>query len=125
MYTDVILCFLLGSFVGWLWEYAIDGVPNYNFDIKLPFLFVYGVGLILIRSLYSKIWHYNIIIRSIIYVFVLTILEYVISKISYLWHGYYTWSYENNRQISLNASMVWLIFALLAEKLFINPFQSS
>src|SRR3990170_2939453 len=96
-------------------------VKNYNFGLHIPFLFVYGIGLVIWYQIYLLFKYYdpeykiNIVIRFIIYATIMTIFEWIIGKLSYKYNGYYTWLYSNNMQISWLAWFVWGLFSIIIE----------
>ena len=99
----------------------IDNVCNYNLKMKnTPLLFAYGVGLVIIYliSPYLLKQKYNLLTRFIIYFIIFTLFEYIISILSQQYHGgKKTWKYDKEgRQIGLIPSLVWTIFALIAER---------
>ncbi len=118
LYLTLFTLFIVGSLFGWIYEYLIDGDVNYNLDLKVPFLFVYGIGLVLVYLLYHLIKDMNVCMRIIIYAISLTILEYVVGVLSYQYNKKHTWKYDNNRKISVKATIVWVVLALIAEYFF-------
>lgn len=116
-----LLLFIIGSIGGWIYEYLIDGKVNYNFGLHIPFLFVYGIGLVIWYQIYLLFRYYdpeykiNIVTRFIIYATIMTIFEWIIGKLSYKYNGYHTWLYSNNMQISWLAWFVWGTFSIIIE----------
>lgn len=112
--------FILGSIIGWIYEFVIDNKPNYNLGIKLPVLFIYGLGIVILYYVYPFISNYPWYIRLIIYSIVFTLFEFIMSKISFKYYGFHTWKYKNNQQIDIIPSIVWGILGLLTELIFIS-----
>lgn len=118
---NILLLFIIGSILGYIYEYIIDGKPNYNFGLQIPMLFVYGIGLILWYQIYLLFRYYdpenkiNIAIRFIIYATIMSIFEWIIGKLSYKYYGYHTWTYANGAQISWLAWFVWGTFSIIME----------
>ncbi len=112
--------FFIGSYFGFIFEFLIDGVFNYNFNLCLPLLFIYGLGLILVDYIYSHIKQLSLIKRFILYLVILTIFEYIVSIFNILVRKKHTWTYSNGRQISLLSSIVWGFLAILIEPIIKN-----
>lgn len=117
VYT-LIKLFFIGSLGGWIYEYIINRHANYNLGLNIPFLFIYGIGIIITYMIYYSIKDQDALIRAFIYAFVLTALEYFIGILSYQYYGYHTWMYENGMKISLESALMWTLMALLSESIF-------
>lgn len=107
--------FWLASFTGWVYEFAIDGKINWNLRLRIPFLFVYGLGALVHRWLYPHVQRLPVVGRFIVYFLMFTVLEWLIGKLSVWWHGYRTWEYAPGWQISVKASIVWGLMGLALE----------
>jgi uncharacterized membrane protein len=123
--------FLLGSFLGWLYEWLCfnknvhDRVIDKLYGVKLPFLPLYGVAYLLIVF----VDHLNIRIplKIIIATFIINFLECVAGLISHHFYGYHTWEYGRmsacHGYISLYVGLFWTglitIYYVLSNSSFI------
>ena len=118
----IVALFVIGSFLGWLFEYAVN-YPNPKWSFIgscFPFFAVYGIALVGIYLLYPYIADLPIVIRALIYAALLTILEMTLGIINTAWHGSRTWEYSNKAQISVPATAAWTVLALVAERVMFS-----
>jgi uncharacterized membrane protein len=128
---EVLIIFLAGGFIGWIVENIIRIInssvdSNYYFKalfgLTIPFLPVYGFGLVLIFIIKNKIKNKNIFTRFLIYTIILSILELIAGIFTILTIGHNTWDYSNSYMnflgiIGIISSIFWGILALIAEKI--------
>lgn len=126
-YMLYILLFFIFAFIGNLYEYTskgklqIDGISKKLFDINLPILPIYGVcGIVL--YLIHKYFNYSMLYKVILSFFVINIIECIGGQLSYKFHNYQTWRYDNyslcSGYISLRTSVIWTIMSFVVLKIF-------
>ena len=119
---DDVLLFLVGGIFGFMFECSINILfkkkCECNYSFGMPFLFIYGIGLIIIKYTHLKLINgYNIILRYLIYCIILTLFEFSVALFNKYIRHKDTWKYSNGMQISLSTTLVWGLLALFAEQL--------
>jgi len=117
-----VIFFALYSFAGWLIEIVYRSWtqkklvnPGFLFG---PFVPLYGTGAIAVFILYDYISKINIALQFIIYLIVLSGIEYITGEIFERVYGLKLWDYSNSRfningKISVPFSIVWALLALV------------
>jgi uncharacterized protein len=121
LYYTVIF-FTLYSFAGWLIEIVYRSFtqkklvnPGFLFG---PFVPLYGTGALAVFVLYDYILKINIALQFLIYLVVLSGIEYITGEIFKRVYGLKLWDYSNNRfningKISVAFSIIWALLALV------------
>jgi len=127
----ILFLFLIGSFLGWLWENLILGVGNscgdtfYTVFLKicLPFLNIYGFGLIILWFIYNKFYkkidYTKLIVLSTI---LISSFECLVGILSNNVNHKKTWNYPSSNLcfgfISIQSILTWLIFITIIFSIF-------
>lgn len=120
----ILLLFLFGGFFGYLFERFVIGKVNtcdhllssiFNIH-NIPFLTIYGIGLVLIY-LFNKLFiSYPVLVRVILITIIITIFEYFIGNLSCYVFDKVTWKYDGF--ISPYVSLIWTFFIFIFIELF-------
>ena len=126
----VVIFFALYSFAGWIIELAYRSCrqkkfvnPGFLFG---PFVPLYGTGAIAVIILHAYISNTNIALQFIIYLVILSAIEYITGEFFERVWGLKLWEYSNKifnikGKVSLAFSIVWALMALIAIN-FIHPY---
>lgn len=117
----LILIFVFGSFIGWLFEYLVFhknpswGILQHIFNLKhvhVPMLPIYGVGFIILY--WIKLFNLNTLTKILLATLSINLLECTLGLLSYRFYGFQTWKYSSSDTchgyISICTGLVWMIF---------------
>ena len=120
----LIIIFIIASFLGWVYEYLLfhnyeyDKVSKKLFNINLPLLPIYGLGVLILILIGKGLNNYSIWMKTIVAFIVLNLMECLMGYVSYNFHGYQTWKYNDDYTlcrgyISLKTGLWWTILSFL------------
>jgi len=124
-----LIYFTFYSFAGWLIEIVYRSFTQKRFVnpgfLFGPFIPLYGTGSLVVFILYDYISKINIVFQFLIYIVLLSALEYISGEIFERFYGLKLWNYSNNKfnikgKVSLVFSIAWAVMAILAIN-FIHP----
>ena len=128
-----IIIFILGSLIGWLYEYFIGKQKNTcgdtaikKLELCLPLLTIYGMGGIILLYIKENFKFINIFTFSLIATIILTIFECICGKMAKYLYNLKEWDYCLDKRdfcfcegyISLLSFTLWYLFAMVFYKLF-------
>ena len=123
-----IIIFLIFSILGWIYEYILfnrrgpDDILNIYFNIKLPFITLYGLAGVLLILIYENTKEYSMIIKLLITFIVLNLLECWAGLYTYGVYGFQAWKYDYNRipfcygYISIITGLWWTFLSFIIFK---------
>jgi len=137
-----IIIYLIFGFIGYLWELCVSDKKNIKLKlngdtiiskilkINIPFINIYGMGIVLLLLIHKYIKVNNLIGLSLISGFVLTYLECISGYASLIYNKRHNWNYKDqilpccDNFISLDVAILWVIcsfiFHLIIRKLAIQ-----
>lgn len=133
MLIKYLIIFLLGSLIGWLYEYYVGKQKDSCGDtifrklkMCIPILTIYGLGGIILLYIKDNYKFINIMSFSLIATFILTIFECISGKAAKFLYNVKEWDYSLDKRdicicegyISLYSICLWYLTAMLFFKLF-------
>lgn len=120
----LIIIFFLFSLLGWIYEYITfgkdksDKVSKKLFNIDIPILPIYGVGVIILFLIYKSLINYSIWIKTLVAFILINTMECLLGYLSYNFHGYQTWEYKDGMPtckgyISVKTGIWWTILSFI------------
>jgi hypothetical protein len=115
---NVLLRFALGGFIGSLLENMMTGEVRRSALVPegIPFLPIYGAGLVVVTELAPKIKERPIEARAAVYAATLTALELAACQIERA-DGRVSWAYDKGACVDVPHATMWGLLGLLAERL--------
>jgi uncharacterized membrane protein len=126
----IIILFFIGSFVGWIIDTAYRSLTDGTFShagyfeyatgFPIPFLPIYGLGLVLIYFLRPLASQRGIAARTGIYAAALTGLEYLGGMFTTATLGIPLWDYSKsiwnlNGYVDITHTIFWVVLAFAAD----------
>jgi uncharacterized membrane protein len=128
-----LIIFILGSLVGWLYEYYVNKQKDSCGDtifrklhICVPLLTIYGLGAIILLYIKDNYKFTNIMSFSLIATFILSIFECISGKAAKYLYNVKEWDYTLDKKnicvcdgyLSLYSICLWFLVAILFYKIF-------
>jgi len=125
--VQYILIYIIFGFIGYLFELCVSDKKNIKHKLKgdtiikkilkwnIPFINIYGIGVVLLLLINKYINIQNIYVLSIISGLILTYLECLSGYISLVINKRHTWNYKNqllpccDNYISLDVGLFWML----------------
>lgn len=124
--VQLITIFFVFSIIGWYYEYIVfnkhegDKVSKKLFNINLPMLPIYGVGAIILFLIHKNLKNYSIWFKTLIAFILINTMECLLGYVSYTFHGYQTWNYNSDDNISycdgyisVQTSIWWTVLSFI------------
>lgn len=112
-----LVAFIVLSFIGWLFELIVFNKRSYDvishtlLNINVPLLPLYGISGVIVLLIDQL--PISLIIKIIIAAIIVNLLECLTGLLSYQFHGYQTWKYDNytvcHRYVSLYTGLCWTL----------------
>lgn len=126
---NYLIAFILGGFLGWCFEQLqCLGVRKYDSFMQsftgfnIPFLPIYGFGLMILVYSSDLIRSSNIWLKSFVHAIILSIFEFVSGVLLLLVFNHRYWDYSNlplniQGHVYIGSFIAWFIFSLIYEKI--------
>lgn len=125
--------FVVGSILGFFMEGILVVLQKGHWEnhaslIWGPFCTIYGIGAVIAYLLGLVFSKKNLVIQFFIYMFAITLLEYIASYFQQLFFGTIAWDYKNhalniNGRVSVSMSIAWGMLCIIVVKLLIPLFE--
>lgn len=128
-YNNIVIYFALYSFTGWIIELIYRSLNNKKLVnpgfLYGPFVPIYGIGGLFVSLLYLQLSIYPVPVQFLVYMVILTVIEYMTGEFFERFFQLKLWDYSDNRfningKVSLLFSTAWGLLALIVVN-YIHP----
>lgn len=130
---SLFILFIIGGFLGFFVDsfyrsfrrrrFTHAGYFSYIFDTTIPFLPIYGFGLVALYLLSTILIGQNLFIKFLVYAIILSLIELISGLFTKLTLGVRLWDYSKHRFnlfgiIDLKHSIIWGLMGVVIDILF-------